>query len=105
MCQVSPSRKPDDRAPSADQPEILRSAVGKYDLAYGDTRTFIDDHEQVCQGIVSRSRPIQDCMGNHEDEGLLFEKYWPYPFVEDRYWSFNYGPVHVVVVLICAFQT
>lgn len=111
-------------------------------LAYGDTRTFIDDHEQVCQGIVSTitadpgyqtfllhvgdwvangdaeedwqrqyfsrssenllalqaSVPIQGCMGNHEDEGLLFEKYWPYPFVEDRYWSFDYGPVHVVVV-------
>ena len=111
-------------------------------LAYGDTRTFIEDHELVCSGIMATistnpgyqtfllhtgdwvedgdveaswqeqffsrtspnllslqaSMPIQGCMGNHEDEGFLFQKYWPYPFVEDRYWSFDYGPVHVVVV-------
>ena len=42
--------------------------------------------------------PYQSCMGNHEEAGILFEKYFPYPFVADRYWSFDYGPVHFAVV-------
>ena len=42
--------------------------------------------------------PILGCMGNHEGSGELFKKYWPYPFVEDRYWAFDYGPVHVVIL-------
>jgi hypothetical protein len=40
----------------------------------------------------------QGCMGNHEGTGVLFVKYFPYPFVGGRYWSFDYGPVHVVIV-------
>lgn len=42
--------------------------------------------------------PYQSCMGNHEGSGVLFTKYFPYPFVSGRYWSFDYGPAHVVVV-------
>jgi predicted phosphodiesterase len=42
--------------------------------------------------------PILGCTGNHEGSGELFQKYWPYPFVADRYWSFDYGPVHVVTL-------
>jgi hypothetical protein len=42
--------------------------------------------------------PYQACMGNHEDSGVLFTKYFPYPFVGSRYWSFDYGPAHFVVV-------
>ncbi len=42
--------------------------------------------------------PYQSCMGNHEESGILFKKYLPYPFVGGRYWSFDYGPVHVAVV-------
>ncbi|MCP4154357.1 MAG: metallophosphoesterase family protein [bacterium] len=42
---------------------------------------------------------IQGCMGNHEYSGVLYEKYWPYPFeAGGRYWSYDYGPVHVVVL-------
>jgi hypothetical protein len=37
-------------------------------------------------------------MGNHEGSGVLFKKYFPYPFVSGRYWSFDYGPAHFVVV-------
>ncbi len=40
----------------------------------------------------------QACMGNHEGSGDLFRKYFPYPFESDRYWSFDYGPAHFVVV-------
>jgi hypothetical protein len=42
--------------------------------------------------------PYQSCMGNHEGSGVLFSKYFPYPFVANRYWSFDYGPAHFVVV-------
>jgi predicted phosphodiesterase len=42
--------------------------------------------------------PIMGCMGNHEYTGALYTKYWPYPFVNDRYFSYDYGPVHVIIV-------
>jgi predicted phosphodiesterase len=48
--------------------------------------------------------PIIGCMGNHETMGagtMVYDKYWPYPYVapvSGRYWSFDYGPVHIVVV-------
>jgi hypothetical protein len=42
--------------------------------------------------------PFQSCIGNHEKPGMLFKKYFPYPYVADRYWSFNYGPVHFTIV-------
>jgi hypothetical protein len=40
----------------------------------------------------------QAAIGNHEGTGVLFVKYLPYPFVAGRYWSFDYGPIHVTVV-------
>ena len=42
--------------------------------------------------------PYHSAMGNHEGSGSLFVKYFPYPFVGGRYWSFDYGPAHFVVV-------
>jgi len=42
--------------------------------------------------------PYQSCMGNHEEDGVLFQKYFPYAYVDDRYWSFDYGPVHFTVL-------
>jgi len=44
--------------------------------------------------------PVMGCAGNHEGNGELFRKYFPYPF-EDKdysYYSFDYGPVHVAVL-------
>ncbi|MFC2173590.1 metallophosphoesterase [Acidobacteriota bacterium] len=38
------------------------------------------------------------CRGNHEAAGVWFRSYWPFPYVADFYWSFDYGPVHVAVV-------
>jgi hypothetical protein len=37
-------------------------------------------------------------MGNHEGSGSLFERYFPQPYVAAGYWSFDYGPVHVVMM-------
>jgi hypothetical protein len=42
--------------------------------------------------------PNQAAMGNHERTGAGFTKYFPYPFVAGRYWSFDYGPAHFAVV-------
>ncbi|MBK9777871.1 MAG: hypothetical protein IPP62_16200 [bacterium] len=42
--------------------------------------------------------PFQARMGNHEGLGILFQKYLPYPFVNGRYWSYDYGPAHFTVV-------
>ena len=47
---------------------------------------------------VQTEVPINGCMGNHEQSGTLFGKYWPYPYVRDRYWSFDYGPAHIAIV-------
>ncbi len=43
--------------------------------------------------------PLQSAMGNHENSSpVLFTKYYPYPWVAGRYWSFDYGPIHVTVI-------
>jgi hypothetical protein len=43
--------------------------------------------------------PIMGCMGNHEYSGVLYQKYFPYAFEPGgRYFSFDYGPMHVVIL-------
>ena len=44
--------------------------------------------------------PVMGCRGNHERDGKLLRKYWPYPYEDETgcYYSFDYGPVHVAVV-------
>ncbi|NOX85037.1 MAG: T9SS type A sorting domain-containing protein [Chlorobi bacterium] len=44
--------------------------------------------------------PYMAAMGNHEGQGVLFHKYFPYPmFVSSRYYySFDYGPAHFTVI-------
>lgn len=38
--------------------------------------------------------------GNHEHSGVLFGKYFPFPYpnTDGRYWSFDYGPAHFTVI-------
>ena len=45
-----------------------------------------------------RSLPYQGARGNHEGTGTKFKKYFPYPHVDDFYWSFDYGPAHFVII-------
>jgi len=58
---------------------------------------FFDPSYSNIQEMLA-TLPYQSCMGNHEGSGLLFKKYFPYPFVAGRYWSFDYGPAHFAVV-------
>jgi hypothetical protein len=47
-----------------------------------------------------KSIAYEGCIGNHEDDGSVWAKYWPFPFVASPryYYSFDYGPVHVTVL-------
>ena len=84
-------------------PELQSLVVFVGDLSSdGDSEAVIDSEffspaypniRQLMAGI-----PFQSCRGNHEDSGILFAKYFPYPFAGSRYWSFDYGPAHFVVV-------
>ncbi len=111
-------------------------------FAYGDTRSYPDDHDKVAEGILNEitsdpefqtlvisvgdlvsdgeresdwddeffnesyshiiqmlaQLPYQSARGNHEGNGILYRKYFPYPYVDSHYWSFDYGPAHFVVI-------
>jgi hypothetical protein len=47
---------------------------------------------------IFSSVPFHSAVGSHEEYGVLFQKYFPYPFYAGHYWSFDYGPAHFVVV-------
>jgi hypothetical protein len=61
-----------------------------------DNELFPSNYAYIREMMASLA--YQSCMGNHEESGLLFKKYLPYPFTANRYWSFDYGPVHFAVV-------
>ncbi|MEA2077491.1 MAG: metallophosphoesterase [Candidatus Marinimicrobia bacterium] len=61
-----------------------------------DNQFFNQDYPNIMEMLGNL--PYQSCIGNHEKSGILFKKYFPYPFVNGRYWSFDYGPAHFVVV-------
>jgi hypothetical protein len=64
------------------------------------TNEFFDPQYTNIQALISRM-PYLTTMGNHEGQGLLFAKYYPYPqFVSGRYYyySFDYGPIHFTIV-------
>lgn len=64
--------------------------------SYWDNEFFNHSYQNIQEMLATL--PYQSCMGNHEGTGVLFKKYFPYPFVAGRYWSFDYGPAHFVVV-------
>jgi len=87
-----------------EQDEAFRSLslfVGDF-VSDGDRET--DWHVELFEPGLENIRnlfaalPIQACMGNHEESGVLFAEFFPYPFVDDRYWSFDYGPAHFAIV-------
>ena len=86
-------------------------AYQTFTLLTGDWVSNGDNESDWTQQFFGRSQsntmemqanlPINGCIGNHENSGKLFDKYWPYPYPGDgRYWSFDYGPVHVVVLAL-----
>ena len=62
---------------------------------YWDTQFFDPQYKNIRKLLANV--PYQACIGNHDLPGDLFKKYFSYPFVEDYYWSFEYGPAHFVI--------
>ena len=60
---------------------------------------FFDPQYTNIQEML-RSVPLMACLGNHEYNGILFSKYFPYPLYAsgDNYGSFDYGPVHISII-------
>jgi hypothetical protein len=59
---------------------------------------FSSDYENIRKMMAEL--PYFAAIGNHEGQGVLFKKYFPYPmYTTDRfYYSFDYGPAHFTVV-------
>jgi hypothetical protein len=59
---------------------------------------FSADYEYIRQMMAEL--PYLAAVGNHEGQGALFKKYFPYPmFASSRYYySFDYGPAHFTVM-------
>ena len=84
-------------------PDLQTFILSVADLVYnGDLETDWDN--QFFSSLYPNIRtmlaglPYQSAMGNHERTGVGFMKYFPYPYVAGRYWSFDYGPTHFAVV-------
>jgi len=63
---------------------------------YWDNEHFNPDYTNIRQLLANT--PYLSAIGNHENSGSLFMKYFPYPFEGGRYWSYDYGPAHFTVV-------
>jgi 3',5'-cyclic AMP phosphodiesterase CpdA len=115
----------DTQANAASHDSVCEAMIGEYlaDPAYqslilgvGDVSNFgmlESDWDQYFFNpafVHIRERlahvPFNTCIGNHELyesattydlDAPLFRKYFPYPFEADRYWSFDYGPAHIVI--------
>jgi hypothetical protein len=63
-----------------------------------DDQFFSPDYVYIREFF--RTIPILSAKGNHEGTGLIFRKYFPYPYQtsDSYYWSFNYGPAHICVI-------
>ncbi len=61
-----------------------------------DDEFFNQSYPHIIQMLAQF--PYQSVRGNHEGDCILFNKYFPYPYVDAHYWSFDYGPAHFVVI-------
>lgn len=84
-------------------PEFQTLALHVGDLVSGgnseevwDDEFFHPTYENLAE--FHATVPTQAALGNHEQSAVLFAKYFPYPFVIGRAWSFDYGPAHFVLV-------
>jgi hypothetical protein len=72
--------------------------VANGDLEFDWTDQFFNRFEENTLEMQA-NLPINGCIGNHEQTGTIFQKYWPYPYESGNwYWSFDYGPAHIVTI-------
>jgi len=68
-----------------------------------DETSWTDEFFPPDQPHIQKAREtlaLMACRGNHEGNGDLFRKYFPYPYADDTSfnYSFDYGPIHIAVV-------
>ena len=94
------------------EPEYHTILLATGDLVnYGASEVCVQDQFYNDSMTNARERgfnlPFMSVIGNHElyETGSsgdlttpLFGKYFPLPYVERRYWSFDYGPAHFTMV-------
>jgi predicted phosphodiesterase len=106
----------DTRSNPADQEQVVTRMRAAYAadpdfqsivLHTGDWVSSDGESQWTSQFFVNKNRqmhalqsevPILGVRGNHEGDGTYFKKYFPYPYISNFYWSFDYGPVHVVIL-------
>lgn len=66
---------------------------GNYESDW-DNQFFDSKYKYIVKMLASL--PYISAQGNHERNGDIFRKYFPYNR-GSKHWSFNYGPVHVVL--------
>ncbi len=100
-------------ATSKADPTFQTITISTGDLVkFGAVETEWDDQLFNCnfknvQNMLARI-PLVSGPGNHEVFKMdykgkdlkmsLFRKYFPYPYVKDGYWSFDYGPAHFAML-------
>jgi hypothetical protein len=96
VAQAMVSRLTDD---STFQSMIIMTGdlVSDGDLESAWDDEFFDPSYSSIQSLLA-NLPYQAARGNHEGTAVLFEKYFPFPYVDSHYWSFDYGPAHFAVV-------
>jgi Calcineurin-like phosphoesterase len=71
--------------------------VSNGDLESAWAAEFFDPRAAALHAVLAEISFLP-VMGNHEGSGGLFTRYFPMPFTANRYWSFDYGPAHVVML-------
>ena len=100
-------------ATSKADPAFQTITISTGDLVkFGAVETQWDDQLFNCnfkniQNMLA-TIPLVSSPGNHEVFKMdykgkdlkmsLFRKYFPYPYVKDGYWSFDYGPIHFAML-------
>ncbi len=90
--------------------QTILLATGDF-VMYGANETYVQNEFFNDSMTNARERgfnlPLMSILGNHELYNIgftldlatpLFGKYFPLPFVERRYWSFDYGPAHFTMI-------
>lgn len=66
------------------------------DEGYWETEFFHPDLRNIRAQLANLA--FIPARGNHEHSGVLFGRYFPYPYVGKWYWSFDYGPAHFTII-------
>ncbi|WP_317980203.1 S-layer homology domain-containing protein [Paenibacillus glycanilyticus] len=88
----------------AEDPAYQSILLNSGDIASSDSESnwtaqyFVPESSYPQMHALQTEVPMMGARGNHEGVGSVYEKYYPYPYVNDFYWSFDYGPVHVSVI-------